>query len=73
MINSEKLRKTATHIVTSKPVPWYKVDELRRCTNCRVVKPEWVLECTRVGRRVNEDAFNMAGLQLVSINNFKIV
>ncbi|RIA99031.1 hypothetical protein C1645_870281 [Glomus cerebriforme] len=59
----DKLRKTATHIITCKPIPWYKVDGLRRNTNCRVVKPEWILECLRVGRRVNENAFNMAGLQ----------
>ncbi len=54
-------------MVTNKPVPWYKVDNLRRNTNCRVVKPEWVLECVRVGRRINEGAFNMVGPQQVSI------
>ncbi|POG62888.1 hypothetical protein GLOIN_2v1691325 [Rhizophagus irregularis DAOM 181602=DAOM 197198] len=59
----DKLKKITTHVITCKPVPWYKVDELRRSTNCRVVNPEWILECTRVGRRVNENAFNMAGVQ----------
>ncbi|CAI2164024.1 5807_t:CDS:2 [Funneliformis geosporum] len=58
-----KLRRTATHMVTKLPVPWYKIENLRRNTNCRVVNPEWVLECVRVGRRVCESAFNMVGPQ----------
>ncbi|GES93601.1 DNA repair protein REV1 isoform X2 [Rhizophagus clarus] len=59
----DKLKKNTTHVITCKPVPWYKVDELRRSTNCRVVKPEWILESLRVGRRVSENTFNMAGIQ----------
>ncbi|CAG8482203.1 9728_t:CDS:2 [Funneliformis mosseae] len=58
-----KLRRTATHMVTKLPVPWYKIENLRRNTNCRIVNPEWVLECLRVGRRICESAFNMVGAQ----------